>query len=249
MKSVEQAKLLAAFQQQSLKLINSFLSIRSSAFFLVGPDMRHRDLVTHNLAHREDERYQRRYMHMDPLNPAHYEHSGETVVHMDSIMDPAEIEGSAYYREFLEPMKLRYVVDMFLRAEDKIVAVITMLRDTAQGAFSMDELVILQRLQPFLEYALGSVYLPRRIAERKSIAQKYRLTVRELDVLELVLAGVGNKVIASELALGLPTVKSHLQHIYRKTGVAGRTELISRIVADLHVHDWSRSVLQSHPFG
>lgn len=234
MKSVELAKLLAAFQHQSLKLINSFLPIRSSAFFLVGPDMRHRDVVTHNLARREDERYQRRYMHMDPLNPARHENSAATVVHMDSIMCPAEIERSAYYREFLGPMNFRYVADMFFRSEGKIVAVITMLRDAEQGAFTAGELAILRRLQPFLEYALGSVYLPERIAERKSIAQKYLLTVRELDVLELVLAGAGNKVIARELTLGLPTVKSHLQHIYRKTGVTGRAELISRIVADLH---------------
>jgi len=237
MTSVELAKLLAEFQHQSLKLINGFLPIRSSAFFLVGPDMRHRDLVTHNLARREDERYQRRYMHMDPLNPARHENSAETVMHMDSIMSPDEIESSAYFREFLGPMNFRYVADMFFRSEGKIVAVITMLRDADQGAFSAGELATLRHLQTFLEYALGSVYLPKRITERKSITQKYHVTSRELDVLELVLAGVGNKAIAHELTLGLSTVKSHLQHIYRKTGVAGRAELISRIVADLHTRD------------
>lgn len=239
MKSVELARLLAEFQRQSLQLIGSFLPIRSSAFFLVGPDMRHRDVITHNLAHREDQRYQRRYMHLDPLNPARFEDSAETVVHMDSVMNPAEVERSTYYREFLAPMNYRYVADMFFRSEGKIIAVITMLRDAALGPFGAEELLVLRRLQPFLEYALGSVYLPDRIAERKSIAEKYLLTARELDVLELVLSGAGNKAIANALTLGLPTVKSHLQHIYRKTGVAGRTELVSHIVADLHARDHS----------
>ena len=237
MKSVELANLLGAYQYQSLKLIESFLQLRSSAFYLVGPDMRHRGLVTNNLAKKDDRLYQSRYMHMDPLHPSRHEESGVTVVHMDSIMSPEAIEQSAYYRDFLRPMAYRYVADMFFRSNDKIVAVITMLRDEEQGRFSEAELATLRKLQPFLEYTLNGVYLPARIVERKTIAEKYQLTARELDVLELVLSGAGNKVIAREMMLGLPTVKSHLQHIYRKTSVASRSELISRILADLHAPD------------
>lgn len=223
------------FQQESLKLVNSLLQLRSSAFFLVGPNMRHRGLVTHNLARKDDKLYQSRYMHMDPLNPALHEAGSETVIHMDSLMSPQRIEQLSYYQDFLRPMGYRYVADMFFRSGGKIIAVITLLRSIAQGPFSRDELTLLRKLQPFLEFTLNSVYLPERIAQRKSIAERYRLTPRELDVLELVLSGAGNKAIAGQLLLGLPTVKSHLQHVFRKTSVATRTELVTRIMGDLKV--------------
>ena len=235
MQSTDIPNFPADFQRESLKLVNSLLEIKSSAFYLVDPNMQHRGLVTHNLAREADKRYERRYRHEDPLNPALYERGGATVVHMDSVMRPELIERLAYYQDFLKPMDLRYVVDMFFRAEGRIIAVITMLRAEAQGPFTAGELELLERLQPFLEYALNRVYLPERIAERRSIEEKYHLTARELDVIELVLSGASNKLIAKELMLGLPTVKSHLQHVYRKTGVSTRTGLITKVIADLQL--------------
>jgi ATP/maltotriose-dependent transcriptional regulator MalT len=233
MKSTDLPAFPRHFQQQSLKLINSFLEIRSAAFYLVGPNMRHRGLVTHNMAKAEDKLYQSRYMHMDPLNPSLHENSGATVIHMDSLLSPKVIDQLAYYQDFLKPMNYRYVADMFFRSGGKIIAVITLLREKKQGPFLENELDVLRKLQPFLEYSLNEVYLPQRITERKTIEEKYQMTSRELDVLELVLSGAGNKVIARELMLGLPTIKTHLQHMYRKARVATRTELLTKVMADL----------------
>ena len=52
------------------------------------------------------------------------------------------------------------------------------------------------------------------------------LTQRELEVLQLAAKGHGNKQIASELGLSVPTVKSHLVNIFNKLGVASRTEAV-----------------------
>ena len=60
MKPVELPDFPRDFQQESLKLVNSLLQLRSSAFFLVGPNMRHRGLVTHNVARKDDKLYQSR---------------------------------------------------------------------------------------------------------------------------------------------------------------------------------------------
>jgi DNA-binding CsgD family transcriptional regulator len=122
---------------------------------------------------------------------------------------------------------------MFFRADDKIIAVITLLRSEAQGDFSADDLMLLRKLQPFLEFTLNTVYLPPRLSERRSIEQRYQLTARELDVVERLISGASNKAIAEEMMLGLPTVKTHLQHIYQKANVVSRAELLSRIIADL----------------
>jgi DNA-binding NarL/FixJ family response regulator len=57
-----------------------------------------------------------------------------------------------------------------------------------------------------------------------------RLTDREMMVLRLAGAGRGNKEIASELALSLPTVKAHLVNIFNKMAVGSRTEAVLQAV-------------------
>lgn len=52
------------------------------------------------------------------------------------------------------------------------------------------------------------------------------LTEREREILACAAAGEGNKAIADRLCVSLDTVKTHLHHIYRKLGVAGRVEAI-----------------------
>lgn len=51
------------------------------------------------------------------------------------------------------------------------------------------------------------------------------LTVRELDILRMAVAGCPNKEIASKLTISEGTVKVHLHHVYEKLGVKGRLEL------------------------
>jgi DNA-binding NarL/FixJ family response regulator len=51
-----------------------------------------------------------------------------------------------------------------------------------------------------------------------------RLTRRELEVLDLAAAGLTNGQIAARLYLTVHAVKFHLAGVYRKLGVANRTE-------------------------
>ena len=48
------------------------------------------------------------------------------------------------------------------------------------------------------------------------------LTARELEILQLVLAGYTNKAIAAEIFISEKTVEFHLDHIYTKIGVRSR---------------------------
>ena len=52
------------------------------------------------------------------------------------------------------------------------------------------------------------------------------LTEREREILAHAASGRGNKDIADQLCVSADTVKTHLHHIYRKLGVAGRVEAI-----------------------
>lgn len=53
------------------------------------------------------------------------------------------------------------------------------------------------------------------------------LSEREVEVLRLVGAGLGNKHVAERLYLSLSSVKSHLSHTYGRLGVSGRAAAVA----------------------
>jgi DNA-binding NarL/FixJ family response regulator len=56
------------------------------------------------------------------------------------------------------------------------------------------------------------------------------LTSREKQILTLVVAGLTNSQIASELFLAESTVKSHLSSAFAKLGVSSRSEAVAVIL-------------------
>ena len=61
-------------------------------------------------------------------------------------------------------------------------------------------------------------------AEKEPVGKQCALTDRELQVLQLVVAGATNGEVARQLWITQQTVKFHVSNIYRKLDVANRTE-------------------------
>lgn len=69
-------------------------------------------------------------------------------------------------------------------------------------------------------------------AEPRSLRERFPdLTAREAEVLRLMAAGRTNPEIAAELVLGVSTIKSHVNAIFAKLGVADRRAAIERTTA------------------
>jgi two-component system, NarL family, nitrate/nitrite response regulator NarL len=62
-------------------------------------------------------------------------------------------------------------------------------------------------------------------AEAAKRVNKFRLTRREMDIVEAVAAGESNKGIAQRLKLSEDTVKHHISNVFDKLGVFSRLEL------------------------
>jgi DNA-binding NarL/FixJ family response regulator len=68
-------------------------------------------------------------------------------------------------------------------------------------------------------FSLGGIELHVKVA-----ATEEALSVREVEVLQLLAVGLSNREIAKDLWLSDQTIKFHLRNIYRKLGVSNRTE-------------------------
>jgi DNA-binding NarL/FixJ family response regulator len=60
----------------------------------------------------------------------------------------------------------------------------------------------------------------------------YRLTVRELEILRLILQGARNKDIEKKLFISASTVRNHVYNIFQKLDVKSRLELINLVGRD-----------------
>lgn len=85
---------------------------------------------------------------------------------------------------------------------------------------------------------LGQIYLPQEVmkyanAFSADVNQRYAaLSDAQKRVLDKVLAGKANKVIAIELGLALGTVKSHLSMAFKALGVRNRNEAVVALSKD-----------------
>ena len=88
---------------------------------------------------------------------------------------------------------------------------------------SRDDLLAALRRVTGGESVADADHLPRRVGGAA-------LSPREREVLQLVAAGLTNPEIASQLGLGVETVKTLLERVFRKLGVNGRTEATAEAV-------------------
>jgi LuxR family maltose regulon positive regulatory protein len=61
-----------------------------------------------------------------------------------------------------------------------------------------------------------------------SITSIEPITERELEVLQLIAAGLSNREIGDSLAIATSTVKRHAHNLYIELGVKSRTQAVAR---------------------
>lgn len=164
----------------------------------------------------------RSFSAMDPFHPRHFIQLQRSVFgtgdgHADMERHSAYVEG------FRRPMGVQFKAEVFLRnARGTILGGIRLSRAQSMGEFSSEEMSLLTALQPLL-----STVWCRALAEVRVADQWLTLTPREKEILLCIRRGLSNKLICRELGIELPTVKSHVQRIMRKTGLLSRTALVA----------------------
>jgi DNA-binding NarL/FixJ family response regulator len=92
--------------------------------------------------------------------------------------------------------------------------------------FVVKEMALARLLEAIRKVHQGEEYIPPEIAKRMSGPVLSQLSLRELEVLQLVGRGLSNKEIAARLGLVEGTVKIHVTNILAKLRVSDRTQAI-----------------------
>jgi DNA-binding CsgD family transcriptional regulator/PAS domain-containing protein len=69
----------------------------------------------------------------------------------------------------------------------------------------------------------------------EALARLYKLTASEIRVLDAVMKVSGVRALADLMGLSQATVKTHLQNVFRKTGVARQSDLV-KLIAGIRPH-------------
>lgn len=96
-------------------------------------------------------------------------------------------------------------------------SVLTAIKDARDGGAPMSSQIAQRVVHSFHEPASG---------EKADI----KLTDRESEILHLLSQGYSNKEIAERIFLSVPTVRTHLSHVYEKLHVRSRTEAIVKFL-------------------
>lgn len=206
---------------QCLHAFTQLVPVSRAAFYCVDRQLQAHDFSLHGMSGDMHRDYLDNYRQFDPLQPRHCASSELAVVPLGLAMARQPLRDNHRYRDFLQRYGVVDVVEVFAHRDGQPQAAISLLRTAEQGVFTPQQLSQLSALQALLQLAVA--HLP---THEDALAD---LTPKERQIALLLRQGVSNKQLARELEVGLPTIKTHLIHLFRKVGVSSRTELVSAL--------------------
>ena len=73
----------------------------------------------------------------------------------------------------------------------------------------------------------GFLVIAKEIKGKPDFLARYKITAREFEIIDLVLLGLSNKIIAEKLGISERTVETHRLNVYSKMGIKDRMELFT----------------------
>ncbi len=201
-----------------LQAFTQLVPVSQAAFYCVDRHLQARDFRLQGMSGEMHRDYLDNYRQFDPLQPRNCLSSGLAVVPLGLAMSRQPARDSHRYRNFLQRYGVVDVVEILAHRAGQPQAAISLLRSAEQGAFTPDQLTHLNALQSLLQLAVANM--------QPCEDPLSELTPKERQIALLLRQGASNKQLAQELEVGLPTIKTHLINLFRKTGVNSRTELV-----------------------
>lgn len=184
-------------------------------------------------------RYHLHYQYHDPITFELQRH--RTAIRVTDVMPQQALMRTEFFNDFLARDGLHWGVNLFAWSGKRNIGDMRIWRDRRHDNFTNDDVRLLDLVRPALVAALQRCRDESREAawsiassEETATAETgapARLTAREHQVARLVACGMPDKAIALRLGISVTTVRTHLDHAFRKLGVCNRVALARRIGA------------------
>lgn len=171
--------------------------------------------------------------HMQHYDPVHYRFAFDKAEMKFSVLQA--VASNAMYEDFCQKWDVKDTVELFFRKNGVPVRGMSLVRSSAYTEFSNQELKIIESFYDLTTCCFNQIYdvSSHQVGLfNKSLTEP--LTRQESKILGLLCKGLNNQALADEMHCGISTIKTHLQHIYQKTQVKSRQELMSRVLYGLH---------------
>lgn len=174
-------------------------------------------------------RYEAYYQFHDPITFTLQRH--RRAVRVSDVMSPRELERTEFFNDFLARDGLHRGVNLYAWSGQRNIGDMRIWRDRRRPDFTRDDLELLDLVRPALTAALqrcrdegGAAPVAVSVPGALSC-----LSAREREVAHLAACGLGDKEIARRLGISPTTVRTHIDHAYRKLGVNNRVALARRV--------------------
>ena len=214
---------LAHFKAEAMAFLAGLVPSSGIVFYTVDSRLNAINHAFHRIHSGENESYAAFYHALDPFHPRQFASSGKSIVTQRDLR--GHYHGGEYYQRFMAPLGLRYEAEMYLFRNGQVTGGISLHRTAELGDFNSAELEMLGNARPFLEHT----FMAERPYDSTLLADEWGLTERERSVLRLVCSGAPNAEVGRTLFISVPTVKTHLQHIFDKSGLHTRAQLIAQL--------------------
>jgi len=178
------------------------------------------------------DRYERYYQYRDPITPTLQRRRRATGV--AEVISRRRLERSEFFNDFLAPDGLHYGMNYYAYAASRNIGDLRIWRSRQGEEYTRREIDLLDAIGPAFTQALlrcarraeaagdADLDLIERI-EREG--RRLALTRREKEIARAIVEGKSDREIGEALRISFPTVRTHVQSLYAKFGVAGRTQL------------------------
>jgi DNA-binding CsgD family transcriptional regulator len=171
--------------------------------------------------------YDTKYFKMSYMNWIYFQE--KNLVYRDSDFIKPEIKNeSQFYKEYMEPRGLLHACGCNLVYNKLCIGAISIVRKNDKTDFTEEDLFILEQLQPhIINKLMQYIDLSSEADFKNKLRDVYKITSREMEIVNLIYLFYENKEIAEILDISTNTVKKHVNNIFSKIDVNSRGQLIS----------------------
>ena len=202
--------------------------------------------VSINMDNTNLKEYDEYYQFHDPIT--HQLQRRKRASCVNRVIDQAELTETEFFNDFLHRDGLYWGINLYAYDGRDNIGDIRIWRDKTKNNFDSSSENLLEIIRPHFTNALRNtrsyhddLHSDSALSEPaisaswdvNIIAEKFGFTQRESEIVREILRGKKDENIAEELCIAYSTVRSHIKHIYEKTGVHNRSSLCHKVLNQL----------------